>query len=95
MKEEHDLDEVTLRDSSYNQIIHMVTAAKGAEDFYTTDHSVRSEDIGLARKLDTMVAEVRASQWGQYTSYCYLYLIMVSDSSGSMDMADETGQRRI
>lgn len=28
---------VELRDNRYNQIIHMVTAANGAEDFYTTE----------------------------------------------------------
>lgn len=44
---------VELRDNRYNQIIHMVTAANGAEDFYTTeDHACRSEGVGLARELD-------------------------------------------
>lgn len=28
---------VELRDTRYNQIIHMVSAAKGAEDFYSTE----------------------------------------------------------
>jgi hypothetical protein len=28
---------VELRDNRYNQIIHMVSAANGAEDFYTTE----------------------------------------------------------
>ncbi|XP_050443538.1 TRPL translocation defect protein 14 isoform X4 [Adelges cooleyi] len=45
---------VDLRDNRYNQIIHMVSAACGAEDFYTTeDHSSRREDVSLARSLDT------------------------------------------
>ncbi|PSN29005.1 TRPL translocation defect protein 14 [Blattella germanica] len=44
---------VELRDNRYNQIIHMVTAANGAEDFYTTeDHACRSEGMELARELD-------------------------------------------
>lgn len=44
---------VELRDNRYNQIVHMVTAANGAEDFYTTeDHACRSEGIDLARELD-------------------------------------------
>jgi hypothetical protein len=30
---------VELRDNRYNQIIHMVSAAKGAEDFYTIEVS--------------------------------------------------------
>ncbi|XP_075219915.1 TRPL translocation defect 14 isoform X2 [Lycorma delicatula] len=44
---------VELRDNRYNQIIHMVTAANGAEDFYSTeDHACRSEGVVLARELD-------------------------------------------
>lgn len=31
---------VEMRDTRYNQIIHMVSAAKGAEDFYTVEVSV-------------------------------------------------------
>jgi hypothetical protein len=33
---------VELRDNRYNQIIHMVSAANGAEDFYTTEVCVMS-----------------------------------------------------
>lgn len=48
---------VELRDNRYNQIIHMVSAANGAEDFYSTeDHACRSEGIGLARDLDYKAA---------------------------------------
>jgi len=34
---ENVLNMVDLRDNRYNQIIHMVYAACGAEDFYTTE----------------------------------------------------------
>lgn len=34
---ENNLNMVDLRDNRYNQIIHMVSAACGAEDFYTTE----------------------------------------------------------
>ncbi|CAG9863849.1 unnamed protein product [Phyllotreta striolata] len=48
---------VELRDNRYNQIIHMVTAAKGAEEFYSIeDHNCRSEGVQLARDLDTKAA---------------------------------------
>ncbi|KAF4529299.1 hypothetical protein B566_EDAN011393 [Ephemera danica] len=48
---------VELRDNRYNQIIHMVSAAKGAEDFYTIeDHACRSEGVELARELDDNAA---------------------------------------
>ncbi|XP_066253004.1 TRPL translocation defect protein 14 isoform X1 [Euwallacea similis] len=48
---------IELRDNRYNQIIHMVSAAKGAEDYYSIeDHSCRSEGVELARELDTKAA---------------------------------------
>ncbi|XP_055601648.1 TRPL translocation defect protein 14 isoform X2 [Uranotaenia lowii] len=44
---------VELRDNRYNHIVHMVSAANGAEAFYSTeDHVCRSEGVGLARELD-------------------------------------------
>ncbi|XP_043221714.1 TRPL translocation defect protein 14-like isoform X2 [Amphibalanus amphitrite] len=49
---------VEVRDNRYNQIIHMVSAANGAEEFYSLeDHSCRSEDLSLARTLDNKAAE--------------------------------------
>ncbi|XP_043282470.1 TRPL translocation defect protein 14 isoform X2 [Venturia canescens] len=44
---------VELRDNRYNQIIHMVSAANGAEEFYSTeDHACRSEGVDMARERD-------------------------------------------
>ncbi|CAA9997719.1 unnamed protein product [Nesidiocoris tenuis] len=44
---------VELRDNRYNQIVHMVSAANGAEDFYSIeDHACRSEGVELAKELD-------------------------------------------
>lgn len=55
---ENGLDEVELRDNRYNQVIHMITAAKGAEEFYTLEnHTSRSEGLETARMLDTKAAE--------------------------------------
>lgn len=31
---------IDLRDNRYNQIVHMVSAANGAEDFYSTEVSL-------------------------------------------------------
>jgi len=46
-------NEVDLRDNRYDQIIHMVTAANGAEQFYSLDNNcARSESIELAREID-------------------------------------------
>lgn len=38
---------VELRDTRYNQIIHMVSSAKGAEDFYTLQVSVSELAISI------------------------------------------------
>lgn len=44
---------VYLRDGRYDAIIHLVTAADGAEKYYTLDNCVaRSETPELARLLD-------------------------------------------
>ncbi|XP_011208775.1 TRPL translocation defect protein 14 isoform X4 [Bactrocera dorsalis] len=44
---------IELRDNRYHQILHLVSAANGAEDFYTTeDHACRSEGVDMARDLD-------------------------------------------
>lgn len=52
------LDEVEIRDNRYNQVIHLVSAAKGAEAFYSlADNAARSEGLELARERDTRAAE--------------------------------------
>ena len=56
----HKLTNVELRDARYDCVIHLVTAAYGAESFYTVDNNaVRLEGISLARELDDKVANVR------------------------------------
>lgn len=51
--DEANLSEIQLRDASYNAVIHMTTAAKGAEQFYTTENNnQRSESLEQARILD-------------------------------------------
>jgi hypothetical protein len=37
MMGENGWNPVELRDNRYNQIVHMVSAANGAEDFYSTE----------------------------------------------------------
>lgn len=56
MLDELGLSEVKLRDARYDAVIHMVTAAIGAEEFYTTaNNSARREGIELARELDNRI----------------------------------------
>ena len=45
-----------LRDHRYDAVLHLVSAADGAEQFYTTDNNKhRSEGLELARQLDKKV----------------------------------------
>jgi len=51
-------DEVDIRDNRYHQIVHMVTSAKGAENFYSIDdHATRKEGLEEAKMRDTKAAE--------------------------------------
>lgn len=51
--------EVMLRDSGYDAVIHMHTAAKGAEKFYSLDNnSSRTENLDQARDLDDKLIQV-------------------------------------
>ena len=51
MKEEN-LSEVAIRES-YDAVFHLVTAAKGAEEFYTLENNAtRTESAELAREMD-------------------------------------------
>lgn len=59
MKTDNQWNEVDIRDNRYNQIIHMVSAANGAEPFYTLEgHETRHEDLSGARNLDSITAQV-------------------------------------
>ncbi|KAK7087600.1 hypothetical protein V1264_021630 [Littorina saxatilis] len=57
MKAKNGWHEVDLRDNRYNQIVHMVSAASGAEAFYSLEgHETRKEGLESARKLDAITA---------------------------------------
>lgn len=58
MLQANNWDSFMLRDDRYDQIIHMVTSAKGAEQFYQTrSNSVRNENIELAIERDSKAAQ--------------------------------------
>ena len=49
---------VELRDNRYNQVVHLQTAAEGAEEYYNTeDNPCRTEGLELARELDRLTCE--------------------------------------
>ncbi|MFH4980772.1 hypothetical protein AB6A40_007481 [Gnathostoma spinigerum] len=49
------LDQFTIRDNRYDQVIHMTTAADGAEEYYTlANNSIRKEGIEQAIKVDRL-----------------------------------------
>ena len=50
---------VMLRDARYNQVIHLMTAANGAESFYQlSNNSARLENLELAIERDEKAAQV-------------------------------------
>jgi CYTH domain-containing protein len=56
MIQEIGVEESDLRDHRYDCVVHLVSAAKGAEAFYSSgSNSVRSEGIQVACELDTLV----------------------------------------
>lgn len=47
--------DVQLRDERYDYVVHLVTAADGAEDFYSKESNhTRSEGVDLAKQLDRL-----------------------------------------
>lgn len=49
---------IEMRDNRYDQVVHLITAALGAEKFYNTeDNPCRTETIEEARKLDAFTAQ--------------------------------------
>ena len=73
IKAEHDLDTVTLRDTRYNAVFHLITAAKGAEEFYSlANNEIRIEDPSTACKVDDLlcnawVGHPKLHVFGKYT----------------------------
>ncbi|CAH1797770.1 unnamed protein product [Owenia fusiformis] len=58
MRNKNDWNNVELRDNRYNQVIHLVSAAKGAEEFYSCEsNQQRSEGLDLARHLDDKASQ--------------------------------------
>ena len=58
------LDPVQLRDTRYDQIIHMVTAADGADSFYQkTNNPTRTETSEQAKKIDANAVQVYIYTW--------------------------------
>lgn len=63
------LSDIKLRDARYDAVIHMVSAAIGAEQFYTTaNNSARKEDIGLAQEIDRKILKA-------WTGHPQLYIV--------------------
>ncbi|XP_022101147.1 TRPL translocation defect protein 14-like [Acanthaster planci] len=59
MREEYGFDNVALRDKRYDQVIHMQSAANGAEEFYTGSqgNTTRTESCSYAVKVDNMTKQ--------------------------------------
>jgi thymidylate kinase len=59
IKEDIGQTEKQLRDEHYDAVLHICTAAKGAEDFYTLyNNKCRSESVEVARDVDDRILAV-------------------------------------
>ena len=62
-----DMDQ--LRDTRYDMVIHMVTAADGAEKFYTLENNrARSESPARAKEIDMLIRQ----QWAGHKKMMYI-----------------------
>ncbi|CAJ0564344.1 unnamed protein product, partial [Mesorhabditis spiculigera] len=59
MLDECSFDQFSLREDRYNQVVHMVTAADGAEQFYTlSNNNTRKEGVVQAKNQDELTRQV-------------------------------------
>lgn len=75
------LNELDLRDQRYDCVFHLVTCAKGAENFYNHGNATRSEGLTLARELDTAVMNA----WIGHASFDVIDNIGVSNFNEKLD----------
>ncbi|ESO12641.1 hypothetical protein HELRODRAFT_62277, partial [Helobdella robusta] len=68
LKMDNHWHEVYLRDRRYDQIIHLVTSAKGASTFYQAQHNPILESIDQAISLDDRIADA-------WLGHPYYYII--------------------
>ena len=79
-------DEVTLRDGRYNAVLHLVTAAIGAEKHYTLENNqTRTESPSEAAQLDarTMTA------WAGHPQHCIFENAASTDFEGKLQRVVE------
>ena len=70
--QEKGLNVTVARDGSYDGVMHLVTAADGAEEFYTLDNNdARSEDLSAAIDVDNNVQNV----WSGCPHHYILYVM--------------------
>lgn len=62
---------VELRDNRYNQIVHMVSAANGAEDFYSTEVR-RQTDRQTKKKRNKLTKPNQKRSFSHFIIFCYV-----------------------
>ncbi|KAI8893182.1 AAA domain-containing protein [Globomyces pollinis-pini] len=86
------LDEVNLRDNRYDCVVHLVTAAKGAEAFYTLENNAtRTEGIELAMSLDDSIMNA----WVGHASLQVIDNISVPDFTAKCDRVIQAVSNRL
>lgn len=79
---EYDLNEARLRDQRYDLVIHMCSAAKGAEEFYTlANNSARHESLDDAVFLDDKLEQA----WIKHPNYTHISSKDYKDFKGKLE----------
>ena len=77
---------IQLRDKRYDAIVHLVTAADGAEDFYCLDNKARYESADEARALDKKLIEA----WTGHPHHFIIENPKVGGFKQKMNIVNET-----
>ena len=79
MLQELDVSETDLRENRYNHVVHLVTAASGAEAFYSLDNNAaRTENLHMAQIRDRQAMKV-----SEYVYMCTVYVVCSYSNSAS------------
>lgn len=85
--DEYGWNEIYLRDSRYDAVIHMVTAADGAEKFYDLDtNEARYEDIEKAVEVDKKLQK----NWSGHSQLC-----LIDNNVPSFDEKTKKAERTV
>ena len=73
------------------QVVHMVTAARGAEEYYTVEHhATRLEGVGEARERDRLASEVPNIIYRNHKYFLYNNILVFRPGSATPTSTSST-----